>query len=104
MSLLKPVLLSFRLWLGFTCLRKQVRYGGETPQFATQREARLRCAPADIEGSLERRSHWEKTSHVRPCKPPAQAMAPARPVAARAIVIAFSTASAPVENNRESRW
>jgi hypothetical protein len=36
---------------------------------------------------------------VRPWKPPANAMTPGRPVAARAILIAFSTASAPVVKN-----
>jgi hypothetical protein len=35
-------------------------------------------------------------SRVRPWKPPAKAMMPGRPVAARAIFTAFSVASAPV--------
>jgi hypothetical protein len=34
--------------------------------------------------------------NVRPWKPPPKAMTPERPVAARAILIAFSQASAPV--------
>ena len=34
---------------------------------------------------------------VRPWKPPEKAMTAARPVAARAILTAFSTASAPVD-------
>ncbi|MDR8896752.1 hypothetical protein FEP69_06145 [Burkholderia multivorans] len=36
---------------------------------------------------------------VRPWKPPENAITPGRPVAARAILIAFSTASAPVVKN-----
>ncbi|MNT64604.1 hypothetical protein D3C72_2025180 [compost metagenome] len=37
---------------------------------------------------------------VRPWKPPLKAMVPLRPVWARAILMAFSTASAPVERKR----
>ena len=36
---------------------------------------------------------------VRPWKPPVKAMMPERPVAARAILTAFSAASAPVVKN-----
>jgi len=38
---------------------------------------------------------------VRPWKPPVKAMTPARPVAARAILMAFSVASAPVVTRRK---
>ena len=38
-------------------------------------------------------------SSVRPWKPPVNAITPERPVAARAILTAFSTASAPVVNS-----